>query len=136
MVERYGGGDMLLLAAALLGYSRKAKTWDEARAIWNKCRSKTHTRYLLASSTIIRFLTEGEAKTALVEKTEKKMAGNTDRWVMITKTSPSGKALFICRSCGSVTPAPSKTCSLPVQNMWGKSVDCSDWEPKEGEHND
>lgn len=32
------------------------------------------------------------------------------RWILLHKTSPSGKSLFVCRMCGRITPAPSKTC--------------------------
>lgn len=33
-----------------------------------------------------------------------------DRWALLTKTSPSGKAMFRCLSCGSEDIAPRKTC--------------------------
>jgi hypothetical protein len=31
-------------------------------------------------------------------------------WVRINRTSPSGKTLFVCTSCGRVSPTPDKTC--------------------------
>lgn len=33
------------------------------------------------------------------------------RWALLTTTTPSGKALFRCGTCGAVTPCPNKTCS-------------------------
>lgn len=38
-----------------------------------------------------------------------------DRWVELKATSPSGKALFVCRFCGSKTPAPVKECAAPPE---------------------
>lgn len=32
------------------------------------------------------------------------------RWIKLGVTTPSGKALFVCRYCGTVTPSPTRTC--------------------------
>ena len=37
------------------------------------------------------------------------------RWIELYATSPSGKALFVCKFCGSITPAPTKSCSSPPE---------------------
>jgi hypothetical protein len=54
------------------------------------------------------------------------------RWQQLQKTSPSGKAMFVCLSCGVVTPSPSDTadCSAPVRVVFEGhyySVPCSAW---------
>lgn len=33
------------------------------------------------------------------------------RWKEIRKTSPSGKTMFVCLSCGQTTPVPAPNCS-------------------------
>lgn len=35
----------------------------------------------------------------------------TSRWMEISQTSPSGKMLFVCRSCGQRSPTPDKECA-------------------------
>ena len=70
-----------------------------------------------------------ELVTKTTIKTERTMVGDTDRWLIISKTSPSGKALFVCRSCGTVSPGPSKTCPAPVKLWDGTMRECKDWEP-------
>lgn len=74
-------------------------------------------------------LAELEAKAKTVAVVERQIVGNTDRWIIIDKTSPSGKTLFVCRSCGAVSPAPNKTCSEPVQLWNGQLRACADWVP-------
>jgi len=32
------------------------------------------------------------------------------RWIKLYTTTPSGKTLFCCKYCGSITPAPGKSC--------------------------
>lgn len=51
------------------------------------------------------------------------------RWRVLTKTSPSGKTLFVCLSCGDVTPAPTKTCAEKVLAYDCAMRACKDWEP-------
>lgn len=34
----------------------------------------------------------------------------TNRWIEISQTSPSGKMMFVCRSCGRVSVTPDKEC--------------------------
>lgn len=70
---------------------------------------------------------EHHARTVAV--TERRMVGNTDRWILISSTSPSGKALFVCRSCGGLSPSPLKTCAKPVRLWNGAMRECADWEP-------
>ncbi len=41
------------------------------------------------------------------------------RWVLLRRTSPSGKVLYLCRSCERITPAPSYDC---------EGEDCEEWE--------
>jgi len=36
-----------------------------------------------------------------------------NRWIEITSTTRTGKALFICRYCGNQTPAPTTECKNP-----------------------
>lgn len=61
------------------------------------------------------------------------MHGRRSRWRILTKTSPSGKTLFVCLSCGRVTPGPTPNCPEPVK-MWNNAMrDCSDWKPSEFE---
>lgn len=33
------------------------------------------------------------------------------RWELMTETTPSGKSLFKCSSCGRVSVGPDKTCT-------------------------
>jgi len=44
------------------------------------------------------------------------------RWRIITKTTPSGKAMFVCLSCGRTSISPDKTCPAPVTIATGGSV--------------
>jgi len=46
------------------------------------------------------------------------------RWIELKSTSPSGKVLFVCRYCGSVSPVPDKECAKPPQ-VYGKDFDQS-----------
>lgn len=68
-------------------------------------------------------------KTRTVLKTERKIVGDTDRWLIISKTSPSGKAMFVCRSCGRTSVTPDKKCPEPVRLWNGQMRECADWEP-------
>lgn len=52
------------------------------------------------------------------------------RWVELVKTSPSGKTLFVCKCCGTVTPVPNRLCPQPVQTALGAQVYCHEWEAK------
>lgn len=70
-----------------------------------------------------------EHVTAETIKAERKIVGDSDRWLILSKTSPSGKALFVCRSCGIVSPGPTKTCPAPVKLWDGTMRECKDWEP-------
>lgn len=38
---------------------------------------------------------------------------DVSRWIEITATTPSGKALFVCRFCGRTSPIPDKGCGQP-----------------------
>ena len=61
-----------------------------------------------------------------------------ERWKEIQKTSPSGKTLFVCLACGSVSPAPSKECSNPTRVYEGGIeyfMPCSAWPMKPTEYN-
>jgi hypothetical protein len=50
------------------------------------------------------------------------------RWVMLRKTSPSGKTLFSCKCCGRVSIAPDATCPPYEKSGYGvHQVDCEDW---------
>jgi len=79
--------------------------------------------------TIARKLAELEYKTRMITITERQIVGNTDRWIEISNTSPSGKTLFVCRSCGRQSPAPDKVCSGTVKLWNGEFRACADWEP-------
>ncbi len=47
------------------------------------------------------------------------------RWIELYATSPSGKAMFVCRMCGHKTPAPSKNCpSLPEVGPYKTAFSC------------
>lgn len=52
------------------------------------------------------------------------------RWKEIRRTSPSGKAMFVCLSCGTVTPVPTEECSeLVITDYKDMKVrmPCSAW---------
>lgn len=54
----------------------------------------------------------------------------SNRWKEIRKTTPSGKTMFVCLSCGDVTPAPTPECSelVVVDYMQSKvRMPCSAW---------
>ena len=51
------------------------------------------------------------------------------RWRMLTKVSPSGKTLFVCLSCGTMSPTTPDRCSGGVTDYTGMMRDCSDWKP-------
>lgn len=38
------------------------------------------------------------------------------RWVTLTETSPSGKTMFRCGTCGLVTTAPNKRCGVGCED--------------------
>lgn len=51
------------------------------------------------------------------------------RWRILSKVSPSGKTLFVCLSCGNVSPGTSPNCSQPVK-LWNNEMrECKDWKP-------
>src|SRR5262245_41709738 len=55
------------------------------------------------------------------------------RWIEIRKTSPSGKTMFVCQSCGQSTPAPSEECRNRVFVLEGTTkfyMPCSVWPTK------
>lgn len=52
------------------------------------------------------------------------------RWQEIRKTSPSGKTMFVCMSCGLATPAPSAECRTRVKVHYQGAdyfMPCSAW---------
>lgn len=66
----------------------------------------------------------------IVEQTEKTMVhGLQGRWRILSKTSPSGKTLFTCLSCGAVTTSTSAKCAEPVKLFTGEMRECKDWKP-------
>lgn len=67
--------------------------------------------------------------TRTVLEAERQVVGDTDRWLIISATTPSGKAQFVCRSCGRVSPAPTKTCAASVRLWTGEMRACADWKP-------
>ncbi len=52
--------------------------------------------------------------------------GKMERWAMLRRTSNSGKALYLCRSCENVTPSPTIECG-PFVSGEGQR-DCGKWE--------
>ena len=78
----------------------------------------------------------------LITRTEKRVVeGPPSRWMIISATSPSGKALFVCRNCGHLTAAPNNVCwssaytnegvgtfvETEVKLYDGTMRKCSDW---------
>lgn len=60
-----------------------------------------------------------------------------DRWIQIRKTSPSGKTLFVCLSCGTETDAPRSECSQLVKvdhEAHSFYMPCSAWPKSPLEH--
>ena len=55
------------------------------------------------------------------------MMPTDSRWVIIKRTSPSGKTLFQCKCCGIVSIAPNKHCYIGNQNA---NPRCEVWEAK------
>ena len=58
------------------------------------------------------------------------MTESLDRWMQIKKTTPSGKTLFVCQSCGQQTPAPTEECPAMVKVQHGGDtyvMPCSAW---------
>jgi hypothetical protein len=55
--------------------------------------------------------------------------GVRGRWRILSKTSPSGKTLFTCLSCGTVTTSTSVECAEPVKTYTGGMRGCKDWKP-------
>jgi hypothetical protein len=55
------------------------------------------------------------------------------RWIQLITTSPSGKTLFVCRSCGRVTPGPSACKDKPEIPAWHKyhGLTCEEIEERE-----
>lgn len=53
----------------------------------------------------------------------------TGRWRILAETSPSGKTLFVCLSCGDRVPSPSANCLRKVRHQDGVFRECKDWEP-------
>lgn len=47
------------------------------------------------------------------------------RWVSLVTTSPSGKALFVCRMCGRTSPMPDRDCGEPPKVAYGSSASCA-----------
>ena len=45
----------------------------------------------------------------------------SSRWIELLATTNSGKVQFVCRYCGSVTPAPTKDCKEPPKLATGGS---------------
>lgn len=64
--------------------------------------------------------------TVLEEGIEKMPSGNQpgDRWALLKKTSPSGKAMFRCLSCGQEDVVPRKLC-------WTSRVGAVEWTERE-----
>lgn len=58
-----------------------------------------------------------------------------DRWAVLEKTSPSGKTMFRCMSCGHESPAPQKICTKLVVRagepggVREPNVECMTWQP-------
>ena len=46
------------------------------------------------------------------------------RWIELYATSPSGKAMFVCKMCGRMTPAPTATCSQPPETYQKAPLTC------------
>jgi hypothetical protein len=67
----------------------------------------------------------------IVEQAEQDMTARTvrGRWRILSKTSPSGKTLFVCLSCGNTSPTPQPHCIEPVQVFNGEKRACRDWKP-------
>ena len=52
------------------------------------------------------------------------------RWIEIKKTTPSGKVLFVCMSCGAQTPAPTEECVSLVRMQYRNTeilMPCAAW---------
>lgn len=58
------------------------------------------------------------------------------RWIELYATSPSGKTLFVCRMCGTISPIPTKTCSERPNVYQRAALECSLLEEIEGALND
>lgn len=53
-----------------------------------------------------------------------------NRWMEIRKTSPSGKAMFVCQSCGQQSVAPTEECTSMVRMQHYQTeilMPCSAW---------
>lgn len=55
------------------------------------------------------------------------MMPQDSRWVIIKRTSPSGKTLFQCKCCGIVSIAPNKHCYIGHLEV---NPRCEVWEAK------
>lgn len=54
------------------------------------------------------------------------------RWIKLYTTSPSGKTMFCCKYCGSITPAPGKSCpNNPQKNGASSSSTCAELEEED-----
>ena len=58
------------------------------------------------------------------------------RWIELYATSPSGKTLFVCRMCGTISPIPTKTCSERPNVYQRSALECSLLEEIEGALNE
>lgn len=58
------------------------------------------------------------------------------RWVELYATSPSGKALFVCRMCGRTSPVPDVTCATPPEVYQKLPLPCELLEELEGALNE
>lgn len=59
----------------------------------------------------------------LLEELESLEEQEKMRWRILSKTSPSGKTLYVCLSCGRESTSPTRTCPAPIQINSGGSVD-------------
>lgn len=77
---------------------------------------------------------EQMAKDKNADKAEQAMTTRAlypkGRWRILSKTSPSGKTMFVCLSCGGMATSPAAECvTRPVVLYNGAHRACKDWEP-------
>jgi hypothetical protein len=49
--------------------------------------------------------------------------GDASRWILMEKTTPSGKVLFKCLSCGRESPTPDRRCPLPSCSTYDEEAE-------------
>ena len=142
--------DAFLRAGAALTQAHKPEEmafamWEAASGLWELAQHDVDGRAkALVDKALKPFLEAGKQRAEeqqVLEQVEERIvkgAVRPSRWLIISKTTPSGKAMFVCRSCGRVTPAPTDICGevggfVRVRLHNGAERRCDKWEePPEG----